>query len=211
MADAINTGNPTSIKFIVNKYDDIDGSRATSEIPRGRLCFIASNGRMSLPTSAAEALKAVFPVDWAAPLNPPPYYEGAGLNGSLPNAVNDGSLDNQQNDFSIDQDSDYVANFPLAFKTYDTPPQWRDLPVTSGNMVRVYDGGTFTYASGNYYGVSSDYALGAAVWTAAGTITTTAGMLTASGSGASVGRVIQKDTFGQNTITVRLKGNDALA
>jgi hypothetical protein len=28
MADAINTGNPVSTtKFIVNKYDDIDGSR----------------------------------------------------------------------------------------------------------------------------------------------------------------------------------------
>lgn len=211
MADAINTGNPTQATFLVNKYDDIDGKRVNAETPRGRLCFISSNGRMSLPTSAAEALKAVFPVDWAKPLNPPPYWEGPGLNGALPNALNDGSLDNQQTDFEIDINNGFVANWPVGYKQYDLPPALYNLPVTSGNLALVYDEGTFTFGSGNYYGVSSDYTIGAAVWTAFGTITTTAGMLTASGSGASVGRVVQKDTFGQNTITVKLKGTDALA
>jgi len=211
MADAINTGNPTQPKFIVNKYDDIDGSRVNQETPRGRLCFRDTNGRMTIPRDATEALKAVFPVDWAKPLNPPPYYDGAGLNGALPNVWNDGSLDNQENDFEIDPDVAFVANWPTGVKAYDLPPAFYNLPVTSGNKALVYDGGTFTYSSGNYVGTSSDFALGAAVWTATGTAATTGGMLTASGSGPSVGRVVEKDTYGQNTITVKLKGIGAAA
>ena len=166
---------------------------------------------MTIPTSAAEALKAVYPVDWAKPLNPPPYYEGPGLNGQLPNAWNDGSLNNQENDFEIDPDVSFVANWPVGIKAYDLPPAFYNVSVTSGNKCLVFDEGTFTYGSGNYVGTSSDFALGAAVWTAFGTLTTTGGMLTASGSGPSVGRVVGKDTFGQNTITVKLKGTAAAA
>lgn len=212
MADAINTGNPTSTLFIVNKYDDIDGSRVSQDTPRGRLCFRDTDGRMTIPRTAGEALKAVYPVDWAKPLNPPPYYEGPGLNGQLPNAWNDGSLNNQENDFEIDPDVTFTANgWPVGIKAYDLPPAFYNISVTSGNKCLVFDEGTFTYASGNYVGTSSDFAIGAAVWTATGTYLTTGGMLTASGSGPSVGRVVGKDTFGQNTITVKLKGTAAAA
>jgi len=211
MADAINTGNPTQPTFIRNKYDDIDGSRVAQETARGRLCFRSTNGRMTLPTSAAEALKAVYPVEWAMPLNPGPYHEGPGLNGALPNAWNDGSFSEQENDFTLDPNDAWVANWPVGFKEYDLPPHLYDLPITSGNKCLVFDGGTFTYGSGNYVGTSSDFSIGAAVWTAFGTLTTTAGMLTASGNGPSVGRVVDKDVFGQNTITVKLKGTAAAA
>ena len=210
MADAINTGNPTTPIFIVNKYEDIDGSRVSHETPRGRLCFKDSNGRMTIPRTAAEAAKAVFPVDWAKPLNPPPYYEGPGLNGALPNAFDDGSLDAQENSFTIDMNSAYVANWPVAFKTYDVPPAFLNIPVTSGNKCLAFDEGVFTYTSGNYVGTLADYTIGNPVYVATGTAATTGGMLTASGSGSNVGHVYSKEVFGTGTLTVKLKGHAAL-
>src|SRR6185295_3907365 len=103
MADAINTGNPVdTTKFIVNKYDDIDGANANQETPRGRLAFRDSNGRMTLPRTLTEAKKAVFPIDWAKPLNPGPYFDGPGLNGQTINNWNDGSLGQQESDFELD-------------------------------------------------------------------------------------------------------------
>jgi len=210
MADAINTGNPTTPIFIVNKYVDIDGSRVNQETPRGRLCFRDTNGRMTIPRTATEASKAVYPVDWAKPLNPPPYYEGPGLNGALPNPFNDGSLNNQENDFSIDLDSSFVANWPVGYKEYDVPPAFLNVPVTSGNKCLVWDAGVFTFTSGNYVGTLADYTLGAPVYVATGTAATTGGMITASGSGSNVGRVYDKDVFGEGSLTVKLKGTAAL-
>lgn len=209
MPDAINTGNPVSTtKFIVNKYDDIDGNnhRVSQETPRGRLCFKDTNGRMTLPRTQAEAAKAVYPVDWAKPLNPPPYYDGPGLNGALPNALDDGSLDMQVSNFSLDMDQNFVANWPVGYKQYDIPPMFYDLPVTSGNKCLVWDGGTFTYGSGNYAGSISDYTIGQLVYTAseAGS----EGKLTTSGV-VSVGHVHQRETFGPGTLTVKLKGTAA--
>lgn len=210
MADAINTGNPTQPTFIVNKYDDIDGSRANQETPRGRLCFRDTNGRMTIPRTAVEASKAVFPVDWAKPLNPAPYYEGPGLNGSLPNSFDDGSFDAQQNTFELDPDAAFVANWPVGYKEYDIPPHLLNLPVTSGNKVLIWDAGVFTYGSGNYVGPLSGYTLGAPVYVATGSASTTGGMITASGSGSNVGHVYSKEVFGQNTLTVKLKGTAAI-
>lgn len=210
MADAINTGNPVSPIFIVNKYDDIDGSRVNQETPRGRLCFRDTNGRMTIPRTAGEAAKAVFPVDWAKPLNPPPYYDGPGLNGSLPNAFDDGSLDAQTTTFKLDQDQAFAANWPVGYKEYDIPPEFLNLPVTSGNKCLVWDAGVFTFTSGNYVGQITDYTIGAAVYVATGTAATTGGMITASGSGANVGHVYDRERFGTGTLTVKLKGSAAL-
>jgi len=212
MADAINTGNPVdTTKFIVNKYHDIDGARVSQETNRGRFCFRDSNGRMTLPRTITEAQKAVFPVDWPMPLNPGPYFTGAGLNGSQVYGLNDGSLNNQEGDFELDLDQAFNASWPTGITVYDVPLKYYNLPVASGNKALVYDAGTFTFGSGNYMGVSSDYSIGSKVY--AEYSTGNEGKLTVSGSIAAntvVGYVTQKDTFGQNTITVKLKGLAAL-
>ena len=165
MADAINTGNPVdTTQFIVNKYSDIDGAVLNQETGRGRFCFRDTNGRMTLPRTLTEAQKAVFPVDWPKPLNPGPYFTGPGLNGTTVNVWNDGSLGMQETDFELDPDSAFVANWPTGVTQYDIPLMFYGLPVASGNKALVYDGGTFTYGSGNYMGVSSDYTIGAKVY-----------------------------------------------
>ncbi len=210
MPDAINTGNPVPFtKFIVNKYDDIDGSRVNQETQRGRLCFRDSNGRMTLPRTAAEAAKAAFPVDWAKPLNPPPYYDGPGLNGQLPNAFNDGSLDNQESDFDISFINNFTAGVWPGVKEYDIPPHFYDLPVTSGNKCLVYDEGTVTYGSGNYIGVINNYSIGQKLYTAFDS--GNEGKLTYAASGTTaVAVVVDREVFGAGTLTVKLKGTAAL-
>lgn len=213
MADAINTDSRTTTArptFIVNKYHDIDGSRVNQETARGRICFRDTNGRMTIPRTSGEADKAVYPVDWFKPLNPGPYYEGVGLNGLLPNVWNDGSIDNQESDFEIDPDVPFSTNSPVGYKEYDIPLEFYNLPVPSGAMCLVWDGGTVTYGSGNYVGVIGDYTVGSPVYVATGSNSTTGGMITASGSGLNVGRVVAKNTFGNNTITVKLKGAAAI-
>lgn len=206
MADAIQITNQAPSTFIVNKYDDIDGSRVNQETARGRLCFRDTNGRMTLPRNGTEAQYALYPVDWAKPLNPPPYYDGPGLNGGLPNAWNDGSLNLQETDFELNITNAFVSNWPVGVKQYDIPPHFYNLPVTSGNKCLVWDGGTFTYGSGNYVGVIGDYTVGRPVYVSLDSATR--GMIAASGTFA-VGTVTQKDVFGQNTITVKLKGTAA--
>lgn len=212
MADAINTGNPVSTtQFIVNKYADIDGgpARVSQETPRGRFCFRDTNGRMTLPRTATEAALAVYPVDWAKPLNPPPYFDGPGLNGGLPNDFNDGSLDNQESGFNISLINNYVNGIYAGHREFDIPPQFYDLPVTSGNKCLVYDMGTVTYGSGNYVGVINNYAIGQRVYVAfdAGN----QGKLSYAASGTTVAAiVVQRDTFGPGTLTVKLKGTSAL-
>lgn len=212
MADAITTVNSVPGTFKVNKYDDIDGSRSNQETARGRLCFRDTNGRMTLPRTLTEANKAVFPVDWAKPLNAGPYFDGAGLNGAQLYGFNDGSLDNQQSDFAIDPDTAFSTPWPAGIKQYDVPPALYNLPVTSGNKVLVYDEGTFTYGSGAYVGAMEDYALGGAVYAAF--ISGDEGKLTAVASGSTptrVGTVVDKDVFGANTLTVKMRGTAALA
>lgn len=213
MADAINTGNPVNTtKFIVNKYDDIDGSRTNQESPRGRLAFRDTNGRMTLPRDLTEARKAVYPIDWHKPLNPGPYFEGAGLNGATLYPFSDGSLNAQEGSFEIDPDVAFQTPWPAAIKQFDIPLLFYDLPVASGNKCLVFDGGTFTYSSGNYTGVSSDFNYGSLVYS--DYTTGNEGKLTVSGTVASntvVGHVVGKDIFGQNTITVKLRGTAARA
>lgn len=212
MVDAINTGNPVSTtKFRLNKRGiDIKGGRANQETPRGRLGFRDTNGRFTLPRTLAEASKAVFPLDWAKPLNPPPYFEGAGLNGSAPYPFNDGSLDNQESDFALDPDTLFTTPWPIGFVQYDLPPAMYDVAVTSGNKVLVYDGGTFTYGSGNYIAPLSSYTIGAPVYAAytsgdEGKVT-----YAASGTPNVVGYVREKETFGAETLTVDLLGTAGL-
>lgn len=212
MVDAVNTGNPVVGTFIVNKYDDIDGSRANQETPRGRLAFRDTNGRMTLPRTLVEARKALFPLDWAKPLNPGPYFDGPGLNGAYLYPFNDGSFNNQQSDFDMDPDTAFSTPWPAAVKQYDIPPLFYNLPVTSGNKVLVYDEGTFTYGSGNYSGVSSDYNIGSLIF--ADYTSGNEGKITASGGAASetvVGHVVDKGVFGTNTLTVKLRGSAARA
>jgi hypothetical protein len=210
MPDAINTGNPVpNTKFIVNKYDDIDGARVNQETQRGRLCFRDANGRMTLPRTAGEAAKAAFPVDWAKPLNPPPYFDGPGLNGQLPNALNDGSINNQESDFDISFVNNFTAGVWPGVKEYDIPPHFYDLPVTSGNKCLVYDEGTVTYGSGNYVGFINDYSIGQKLYTAFDS--GNEGKLTYAASGTTaVAVVVNKDVFGPSTLTVKLKGTAAL-
>lgn len=212
MADAINTGNPVdTTKFIINKYHDIDGSRANQETPRGRLAFRDTNGRMTLPRTLTEAKKAVFPIDWVKPLNQGPYFDGPGLNGATLYPFNDGSLDNQVTDFDMDPDVAFTTPWPAAVKQYDIPPMFYDLPVTSGNKVLVFDEGEFTYGSGNYSGVSSDYNFGSLVY--ANYTSGNEGKITVSGGASgenAVGHVIGKGIFGVNTITVKLRGAAAV-
>lgn len=210
MANAINTGNPVPFtKFIVNKYGDIDGSRSNQETVRGRLCFRDSNGRMTLPRTATEAAKAAYPVDWVEPLNPGPYYDGAGLNGSLPGAFSDGSLDSQENDFNINYFNSFTAGQIPGYVTYDTYPKWLDLPVVSGNKVLVYDEGTVTYGSGNYIGNITQYSIGQKLYTAFDS--GNEGKLTYASSGTTVvAVVVGREIFGDGTLTVKLKGTAAL-
>jgi len=210
MANAINTGNPVSTtKFIINKYEDIQGNRVNQETPRGRMAFVDTNGRMTLPRTFTEAAVAAFVVDWAKPLNPPPYFEGPGLNGAPPNPFSDGSLNAQENTFAIDPDTVY-GTWPTAYLVYDVPPMMYGLPVTSGNKCLVFDGGTFTFGSGNYVAPLSAYAYGAAVYAAY--TTGDEGKVTYASSGVAtvVGRVYQKEVFGSETLTVIMKGVDAL-
>src|SRR6185436_15891500 len=206
MPDAINTGNPVpTTKFIVNKYEDIDGSRGNEATVRGRLCFRDANGRMTLPRTAAEAAKAAYPVDWAKPLNPGPYYDGPGLNGQLPNAFNDGSLNSQESDFDISFINNFTAGVWPGVKEYDIPPHFYDLPVTSGNKCLVYEEGTVTYGSGNYLGFINDYSIGQKLYTAFDS--GNEGKLTYAASGTTaVAVVVNKDVFGPGTLTVKLKG-----
>jgi hypothetical protein len=212
MADAINTGNPVDTTlFIVNDYEDIRGGRVNQATPRGRLGFKDSNGRFTLPRTLTEAKKAVFVLDWPKPLNPAPYFEGAGLNGQPPYGWSDGSFNSQENSFSIDPDASYQTPWPVGYVVYDIPPMFLNVSVTSGNKVLVFDGGTFTFGSGAYTGVSSDFNNMSSVYTdySSGN----EGKVTVSGSAAGntvVGHVWDKDVFGQNTITVVLKGRRAL-
>lgn len=207
MANAIDSGNPVSTtQFIVNKYDDIDGRRANQDTPRGRLCFRDSNGRMTLPRTSTEADKALYPVDWAKPLNPGPYFLNAGgLNGTTVYPFNDGSLGTQENDFALDPDTAFSTPWPASVgPEYEIPPLFYDLPVPSGAKVLTWDRGTFTYGSGNYVGFSSSFGISDPVYAAysAGDY----GKLTVSGTSA-VGFVVDKDVFGPNTITVKLFGS----
>lgn len=211
MVDAINTGNPVDTStFIWNKYDDIDGSNVNQETPRGRFCFRDTNGRMTLPRSAAEAAKAVYPVDWHKPLNPPPYFDGAGLNGQLPNGFNDGSLGQQETDFGLGFLQQFVNGVGVpAYKEYDIPPLFYNLPVTSGNKCLVWDGGTFTYGSGNYVGTVSQYSIGQRVYSdfSSGN----EGKFTYASSGTTIiGVVTERETYGPGTLTVKVKGTSAL-
>lgn len=212
MADAINTGNPVSTTtFIVNKYDDIDGARVAQSTPRGRFAFRDTDGRMVLPRTLTEAKKAVFPVDWAKPLNPGPYFDGPGLNGATLYPFSDGSLGAQENIYQMDPDVAFSTPWPAAIKQYDIPPMFYNIAITSGNKCLVYDEGTFTYGSGNYSGVSSDYNIGSKVY--AEYVSGSEGMITASGGASgevAVGVVVGKDTFGQNTLTIKTKGVAAL-
>lgn len=212
MADAINTGNPVSTtKFRVNKRgDDIEGARVNQETPRGRLGFRDTNGNFTLPRTVAEAEKAVFPLDWAKPLNPGPYFEGAGLNGTGPYAMNDGSLDNQEGDYAMDPDTLFQTPWPVGYKVWDLPPALYDEPVTSGNKCLVYDGGTFTYGSGNYIAPLSSYTIGAPVYVAYSS--GDEGKITFAASGVTqvVGHVRSKEVFGAETLTVKLQGEAAL-
>lgn len=213
MANAINTGNPVQpVLFIVNKYDDISGARVNQETPRGRLCFIDSNGRLSTPNTFAESKKAVFPTDWAKPLNPAPYFDGPGLNGNPIYGFSDGSLDAQETEFTMDPDLAYQTPWPAAVKVYDLPPHLYGLPVTSGNKALYYDEGVFTYGSGNFVGASSTYSPGDLVY--AEYSSGNEGKVTralSSGTGVPVGIVEQVDTFGAETVTVRMRGVAALA
>lgn len=211
MANAINTGNPVSTtKFVINKYEDIQGNRVNQETPRGRLAFVDTNGRMTLPRTDAEAAVAAFVVDWAKPLNPAPYFDGPGLNGAPPYPFSDGSLGAQETAFTLDPDQAYQTPWPVGFKVYEIPPMLYDLPVTSGNKCLVFDGGTFTFGSGNYVAPLSAYAYGAAVYAAY--TTGDEGKVTYASSGVAtvIGRVYQKEVFGAETLTVIMKGVDAL-
>jgi hypothetical protein len=212
MANAIDTGNPVpGTQFIVNKYDDIDGVGLNQETPRGRLAFRDTNGRMTLPRTLEEAQKAVFPVDWFKPLNPGPYFDGVGLNGLQVYAINDGSLNEQESAFAMDPDTLYNSAWPTAIKQYDIPKLFYNLPVPSGSAALAYDEGTVTYGSGNYTGVSSDFNYGSFVY--ADYATGNEGKPTVSGAVAGnkvVGHVVGKDIFGQNTITIKLRGAAAL-
>jgi len=214
MVNAINTGNPVKSTFIVNKYADIDGGSATAavETPRGRLCFRDALGRMQIPRTITEARKAVYPVDWAKPLNPGPWFDGPGLNGNPIYGVNSGSANEQVNDFTIDPDAAFATPWPAAFKQYEVYPALYNLPVTSGNKVLVYDEGTFTYGSGNYSGDIVNFTIGSAIY--ADYTTGNEGKITVSGGAGgntAIGHVTQIDTFGKNTVTVKLKGHNALA
>lgn len=205
MADAIVTRNPVSTtKFVVNKYVDIDGKRVNQETPRGRLAFLDTNGRMTLPRTAAEANKRTFPVDWPKPLNPPPYFDGPGLNGEPPYSFSDGSKDAAESTFTMDPDQAYQIPWPVGVKQYDVPPMFYDLPVTSGNKSLVFDQGVFTYGSGNYVAPLSAYTLGAPVYAA---ITAgDEGKVTYAAAGVStvVGFVYDKEVFGTNTLTIKI-------
>lgn len=213
MADAIVTRNPVNTTtFIVNKYEDIDGSRVNQDTPRGRLCWRGTDGKMRLPLNLTDANKAVFPVDWAKPLNPGPYFDGPGLNGATLFPWSNGDLFSQENSFTIDPDTAFNSAFPAAIKQYDIPPMFYNLPVTSGNKALVFDQGTFTYGSGNYTGVSSDFNYGSSVF--ASYTSGNEGKITVSGAAVaqvSVGTVVGKDIFGVNTITVKLRGVNALS
>lgn len=213
MANAINTGNPVSTTtFIVNKYHEIDGGAVNQDTPRGRFAFRDTNGRMTLPRTLTEARKAVFPVDWFKPLNPGPYFDGVGLNGTTLYPMNDGSLNLQESGYAIDPDTLYNAGWPAAIKQYDVPKLFYNLPVPSGAAVLIYDEGTFTYGSGNYSGVSSDYNYGSPVY--AEYTSGNEGKITVSGAAVAntvVGHVQYKDVFGPNTITIKLRGEGALA
>ncbi len=210
MVNAIDTGNPVpTTKFIVNKYDDIDGSDTNQETPRGRLCFRDNNGRMTLPRTAAEAAKAVYPTDWFMPLNPGPYYRGAGLNGQPPNAVNDGSLGAQESDFLIDPLTGFTAGWPIQYLESDIPWKYYDTAVPSGAQCLVYDEGTVTYGSGNYIGQIENYSIGQRLYTAFDS--GNEGKLTHANSGTTiVAVVVDRERFGPGTLTVKLKGTAAL-
>jgi hypothetical protein len=208
---ALEARNNAGGTFKVNKYDDIDGSRVNQETARGRLCFRDTNGRMTLPRTLTEARKAVFPVDWAKPLNPGPYYLGAGLNGAQVLGINDGSLNEQESDFTLDMDQAYSTPWPTGITQYDLPPALYNVAVVSGNKALVYDGGTFTFASGAFTDIINAYGIGSALYT--DYTTGNEGKLTVSGSVAAntvVGHVVDMNVFGANTITVKLKGRNAL-
>jgi len=212
MTDAIYSGNSVvTTKFIVNDYEDIRGGRVNQATPRGRLAFLDTNGRYTLPRSLAEAQSAVFALDWPKPLNPGPYFEGPGLNGAPPYGFNDGSYEGNNSTFSLDPDQNYNPAWPIGYVVYDVPPMFLGVSVTSGNKVLVFDGGTFTFGSGAYTGVSSDYGFGSKVY--ADYSSGNEGKITVSGAVAGntvVGRVLDREVFGVNTITVILKGSMAL-
>jgi hypothetical protein len=213
MADAISTGNPVPLLFIVNKYDDIDGSRVAQATGRGFFCFRGTNGKMNLPSTQAEANKAVTPVDWAKPLNPGPYFNnGVGLNGSTVYPFGDGDLTSQENDFTLDPNQAFNSTWPTGITVFEIPPMFYNKAVPSGAMCLVYDGeATVTYGSGHYTGYVTDYTVGALVYADYGT---NAGKMTYSShnaSGVAVGVVMSRGTFGDQTITVKVRGTSALS
>jgi hypothetical protein len=167
---------------------------------------------MTLPRTLTEAKKAVFAVDWAKPLNPGPWYDGAGLNGNPLFSANDGSLNNQENAFYFDPDLAFQVPFPQGVKQYTVYPALYNLPVTSGNKCLVYDEGVFTFGSGAFTGSILDYSFGSPIY--ADYTAGNEGKITVSGAaagGAAIGHVMNKNVFGTDTITVRLKGEVAIS
>lgn len=208
MADAIDTGNPVTTPFVINKYEDIDQGRINQTTARGRLAFKDTNGRYTLPRTNAEAAKAVFVVDWPKPLNPPPYFEGAGLNGAPPYPFSDGSYNAQTDTWTLDTDVAYQTPWPVGYVTYEVPPLFYNVAMTSGNKCLVFDGGTFTYASGSYVGGLANYAFGGKIYPSFES--GHEGKVSYIPSGVAVGFVFDMETFGAGTLTVKMKGNDAL-
>jgi hypothetical protein len=212
MANAIDTGNPVKPKFIVNKYDDIGGSRVSQSTPRGAFCFLDTTGKMTLPRTAAEANKAVTPVDWAKPLNPGPYFNNAnGLNGSPLEPFSNGSLETSETTFTMDPDVAYNVDWPGSFVVYEVPPLFYNLPVPSGAKCLVYNGeAVVTYGSGQYVGLVTDFAIGAKVYASVESGKNGLATVTASGATVAVGIVVGRGDFGDSTITIETRGKSAI-
>ena len=105
----------------------------------------------------------------------------------------------------------FQTPWPAPIKQYDLPPSLYNLSVTSGNKVLVYDEGTFTYGSGNYSGIINDFSLSSNVY--ADYTSGNEGKITVSGAAGgntAIGTVVGIDVFGKNTVTVKLKGHNAL-
>ena len=198
--------------FIVNKYRDINGSRVNQSTTRGAFCYRDTSGRMQIPRTAAEANKAVTPVDWAKPLNPGPYFNNAdGLNGSPFNAFSDGSLGSQEGTYDIDPNLAYSTAWPAAITIYEVPPLFYNQPVPSGAKCLIYDDeSVLTYGSGNYDGYVTDFAIGSKVY--ASYNTGKYGQVTATSSGVTtaIGVVVGIGDFGDQTVTIKTRGLVAL-
>lgn len=117
----------------VNKFTDIIGTTAASDMYEGRMVLLDNAGQVKLPSSAAEAALARYVVAW--PVH----------NQDLPMMLQPPTYG-----WALRQGFDQASNLPATVKLYASYPELSETPqlIPSGYSVLAFAKGEFTVTSG---------------------------------------------------------------